>query len=88
MPGNQLTWYDATYDSALGHPIVHRHAETVRYSIGSPRSPRCLRRVWAASPYLPTLSAINLVVVASTQVSQQAVSRPSGTSACPKGPMS
>ena len=31
--------------SALSHPRVHRHAKTVRSSIGPSRSLRCLRRV-------------------------------------------
>ena len=52
------------YHSALSHPGVHQHAETVRRSTGPSRSLRCLRRVWATCPYLATLSTSNLVVVA------------------------
>ena len=52
------------YHSALGHLRVHRKAKTVRHSIRPQRSLRCLRRVWAIRPYLPTLSTSNLVVVA------------------------
>jgi hypothetical protein len=44
------------YHSALSHPRVHRHAKTMRRSTEPSRSLRCLRRVWAIRPYLPTLS--------------------------------
>ena len=52
------------YHLALGYPGVHQNAETMRCSTKPQRSLRCLRRVWAIRPYLPTLSTSNLVVVA------------------------
>ena len=64
IPGYLPTSAMPPYHSDLGHPRVHRNAETVRRSTGPQRSLRCLRRVWATHPYLATLSTSNLVVVA------------------------
>jgi len=66
IPGCLPTKHDATLPlRTRAIPEYHRHAETVRRSTGPPGSLRCLRRVWDPGPYLPTLSANNLVVVAS-----------------------
>ena len=52
------------YHLDLGHPRVHRNAETMRHSTSPERSLCYLRRVWVICPYLPTLSTSNLAVVA------------------------
>ena len=45
IPGCLPTGTMSPCHSALSHPGVHRHAETVRHSTGPSRSLRCLRRM-------------------------------------------
>jgi hypothetical protein len=71
----------------LGHPEVHRNAETVRHSTRPLRSLLCLRRVWVPIPIPPYTITFQPSSTGTALVSRVIVSHPSGASGVHEDPM-